>query len=157
MAKESSKMQSWQVFHYARKHLGRSILYAIFGKKNARTVNFWCENPRFTSKPEDAYDPIAGVKALLTTLDDLGHTDVVRSAIHYILSETTLADSNNPNLKDLLPTLAEEQLADFVEVGNLHRAIGSDADIEDVLIARDDAIAEIERTVALYIKEQSES
>ena len=65
MAKEKANMRSWQVLHFARKHLGRSSLYAIFGRKNARTVDYWCEDPKYTGKEECAFDPIQGVKDLL--------------------------------------------------------------------------------------------
>lgn len=156
MPKVSSKMQSWQVFHYARKHLGRSVLYSIFGKKNARAVDYWCEDPKYTNKPDGAYDPIQGVRDLMTALDDHGHTAVIRSACQYMTAETSGAAEEAPtNLTDLLPTLEAEILADFRAIANLQAMIESGSDMALILAAKQEAIEEIERTVAFYIKEQA--
>lgn len=34
-------------FHFVRKHLGRSA-----SAKKSRTVDYWCEDPRFTTESE---------------------------------------------------------------------------------------------------------
>ncbi|MGV0961834.1 MAG: hypothetical protein ACOYB1_18570 [Limnohabitans sp.] len=153
MPKETSKMQSWQVFHYARKHLGRSVLYAIFGRKNARAVDYWCENPLHTQKPDGAYDPMHGVKALVDTLDDHGHCDVVRSIFGYLSAGTSCDTGHTPEVTDLLPTVGEEMLADFRSISDLQRAIESGAPLEEVKMCRGLAIAEIDRTIARYAKD----
>ena len=153
MSNETSKMQSWQVFHYARKYLTRSRLYAIFGKKNARAVDFWCEDPRFTNKTEGAYDPLQGVKTLIDMLDDQGHCDVVRATFAFLSEGTSCETGGNPAIIDPLPTIHEEILADFRAVGLLQRAIESGAGIDEVKQYRQHAIAEVERTVARYIKD----
>src|SRR3989339_2215662 len=113
MTNGKPKMQSWQVLHFARKHLGRSALYIIFGKKNARIVDLWCEDPKTTGKDEQAYDPIRGVNELLTALDDNGHTGVIRACLAYLRSGTSLDDDCLPAVTEPLPTLAEEELADY--------------------------------------------
>jgi len=150
MSKESSKMQSWQVFHYARKRLGNSTLYAIFGKKNARAVDFWCQNPRTTGKEETAYDPIQGVKNLLEALDDLGHCDVVRSAIAFLISGTSLECGVSPRVVDPRPTITEEILLDYKAVANLQAAIEAGETPEEVEEKKQTAIAELDRTIAKY-------
>lgn len=157
MPKTASKMQSWQIFHYARKHLGRSVLYAIFGKKNARAVDYWCEDPKYTNKPDGAYDPIQGIRDLLTALDDHGHTAVVKSACQYMTAETSTGDECPLGLTDLLPSLEAEILADFRAVAAFQAAIESGADIRKIISAKELAIAEIERTVARYIKDLQET
>jgi hypothetical protein len=155
MPKNNETMQSWQVFHFARKHLTRSFLYTIFGKKNARAVDYWCENPRHTAKPEGAYDPIQGVKALISELDDRGHCGVVRAAIAYIAEGTSCAfNHQEQKIVEPLSSLSEEILADFRAVSDLQRAIEAEDDIEAIEYYKLEAIAEIERTVALYRKEQ---
>ena len=154
MAKDTPKMQSWQVFHYARKYLGRSALYAIFGKKNARSVDFWCEDPTTTSKDEKAYDPIEGVKNLLKELDDHGHGPVVRSTLKHITSETNITIDGECQYGELLDTLSEEILADFRIVGKLQSAIEERLDPDKVEAIKDQALAEIERTYARYLKER---
>jgi hypothetical protein len=150
MAKEKTKMRSWQVMHFARKHLGRSALYAIFGKKNARTVDYWCEDPKFTGKEERAFDPIQGVKDLLETLDDQGHTSVVRACLNFLREGTSLEEEFTPAVTELLPTLAEEELADYQYLSEFQRAIARCAPYKEVNALKQEAIEEIERTFAKY-------
>jgi hypothetical protein len=152
MAKKTQEMQSWQVLHFARKHLGRNALYVVFGKKNSRIVDYWCENPKYTGKPDKAYDPIQGVKDLLEALDDAGHTTVVRSCINYLLSGTSLDNGDDPNIKDLLPTVNDEILADYRDVASLQEAIEQGMDIETVNERKNISIEELERTFAKYLE-----
>lgn len=150
MPNKVSKMQSWQIFHFARKHLGRSCLYGIFGRTNARAVDYWCEDPRYTTKSEEAYDPIRGTKALLESLDDQGHCGIVRSCISFLISETTIADKSQPEIVSPKNTITEEILADFSAVSDLQRAIEASTDVGTIEQYKRAAIAEIERTVAKY-------
>lgn len=150
MAKEKTKMRSWQVMHFARKHLGRSALYAIFGKKNARTVDYWCEDPKVTGKEERAFDPIQGVKDLLETLDDHGHTSIVRACLDFLCSGTSLKEESTPVVSDLLPTMAEEELADYTCLAAFQAAIGRCAPYQEVNKLKKASIEEIERTFAKY-------
>jgi len=151
MPKETIKMKSWQVFHFARKHLGRHLLYACFGKKNARTVEYWCQDPRFSAKPEEAWDPIKGVKLLLTALDDAAHTSTIRSTIGYLLSGTSIEFDHRSEFVEPLPSLEAEILADYRAVADLQAAIDQGADIEEVEVLKDEAMNEIERTYAKYL------
>lgn len=150
MAKHIETMKSWQIFHFTRKHLGRSVLYAIFGKKNARTVDYWCEDPRYTDKPDSASDPILWVKNLLDTLDDHGYTHVVRAAISFFKTGTSLEDEYAPVVDDLLPTMDAEKLADFHAVARFQEAIDRGADCQEVDALKQAAIEEVERTFAKY-------
>jgi hypothetical protein len=157
MPKKSPEMQSWQIFHFARKHLNRSVLYAIFGKKNARAVDYWCEDPRYTAKLEGAYDPIQGVKSLLNILDDHGHCGIVKSAIAYLSDGTSAASNDKQEIVEPLSNISEEILADFRAVSELQRAIEAKLDIAGVEHLLLEAIAELERTVACYQKEALKS
>ncbi len=150
MPKETPKMQSWQVFHFSRKYLTRSALYAIFGKKNARAVDYWCENPRYTAKSERAYDPLKGIKDLVDLLDDRGHCDLVRAVLAFLAAGTTCETGLFPQVVEPLPTVADEILADFRAVSSLQRAIEENYDLDEVEHCKQEAIAEIERTVARY-------
>lgn len=156
MPKTANKLQSWQVFHYARKHLSRSALYAIFGRKNARTVDYWCENPKFTKKGEEAYDPLYGVKDLFAALDDGGHFDVLRSAVAFLLSGTSIESEEGTEIRDILPTLTEEILADFRAVAAMQAAIEAGEHPDEVAAWKRSAIAEIERTFAKYSEDYRE-
>lgn len=150
MPNETPKMQSWQVFHYARKYLTRSALYAIFGKKNARAVDYWCEDPRYTAKSEKAYDPLQGVKDMLEMLDDRGHCNVVRAALAFLAADTSCPIEGKQEIVEPLPNVSEEILADFRAVAALQRAIESSEALEEIERCMREAIAEIERTVARY-------
>lgn len=152
MPKQNPPMKSWQIFHYARKHLGSGVLYAIFGKKNARTVDYWCQDPRTTGKEEDASDAICGVKLLLDKLDDLGHTSVVRAAVAFFKSGTSLEEDYHPSVSDLLPSIAEEKLADFHKVAEFQAAIDRGEGRIEVGVKKQAAIEEIERTWAKYLE-----
>lgn len=152
---ESNKMQSWQVFHFARKHLTRSALYSIFGKKNARAVDYWCEDPRYTAKIEGAYDPLQGVKSMLETLDDQGHCGVVRAAFAYLAENTSIKCDYERTIVEPMSNITDEILADFRAVAELQRAIENKCDVAGAEHLLREAIAELERTVACYIKESS--
>lgn len=151
----SNKMQSWQVFHFARKHLTRSALYAIFGKKNARAVDYWCEDPRYTAKLDGAYDPLQGVKTLLESLDDQGHCGVVRAAVAYLTENTSVQCDYEQSIVEPMANLTDEILADYRAVAELQRAIELHCDIAGVEHLLLEATAELERTVARYRKEMS--
>lgn len=156
MSKLDHKMQSWQVFHFARKHLGTSVLYQIFGKKSARAVDLWAQDPRFTNKPVGAYDPMQGIKTLIELLDDNGHDDVVRCALNFLLSDTSISSGVEPNIQDLQSTIAEEVVRDYKAVAEMQAAIEDGEAIEWVEALKQDAIDEITRTVALYRKQINE-
>jgi hypothetical protein len=153
MPKQPLKMKSWQVFGYVRKHLGASFLYGIFGTKNARAIDYWCQDPMTTAKVDGAYDPILGLKRMLDVLDDYSHFGAIRSCIDFLLSETSLSCGGEAKIIEPLPTINEEMLADYKDVALLHAAIadGMDTDVVKVLTAA--AIAEIERTCAKYCED----
>lgn len=155
MPEQSLKMKSWQFFNYARKYLKASTLYAIFGRKNARAVDYWCQDPLYTARPDDSYDPIKGVKILLTTLDDHGHCAVVRSCLEYLASGTSACSAGfEPGVEPLKPTISEEILADFRAVAALQTAIEAGHNVPAIMRLKAAAIAEIERTVALYLQDR---
>ena len=154
MSKNDGQMQSWQVFHYARKRLGRHVLYAIFGKRHARTVDLWCQDPRFTDKETIAYDPLQGLRDLLSLLDDHGHVPVVRAALQYLSAGTSVQKDLGGDCSDLLPSLNEEILADYRAVAELQRGIESGLAPHSINQLKAAAINEIERTVALYLKDR---
>lgn len=155
MSNDAPKMKSWQVFSYARKYLSASVLYAIFGKKHARAVDYWCQDPRYTARPDDSYDPVKGVKILLQTLDDHGHCAVVRACLAYLSSGTSACCSlESPRVDELLPTLSEEILADFRAVAALQMAIEAGHNAPSVQRLKAAAISEIERTVAKYLQDR---
>jgi hypothetical protein len=154
MPNKDGEMQSWQVFHYVRKHLGRSVLYAIFGKRHARTVDLWCQDPRFTDKEALSYDPLQGLRDLFSILDDQGHVPMVRSALQLLASGTSVDCDYHGDHTDPLPTITEEILADYRAVAALQAGIEAGLAAHAVNQLKAAAINEIERTVALYLKDR---
>ena len=152
MPKTLSKMKSWQVLRYARKHLGRSLLYSIFGRKNARAVDYWCQNPTYTAKPEGATDPIQNVRDLIEALDDQGHCAVVRACIAYLCQGTSADCGVDPSVLETRATIAEEILADYQAVALMQAAIDARASEESVYSLKLAAVDEIERTFAKYLE-----
>ena len=150
MPKNQPEMKSWLPFHYTRKHLGGEILYAIFGKKNARTVDYWCQDPKVTNKPEGAFDPIQGVKDLLETLDDHGHFSMVRATLEFLASGTSVGCGETPKPEDIKPTINEELLLDYACVAEMHKAIKNKVHPDEIEKLRRQAVDEIDRTYAKY-------
>lgn len=153
MPKENARLQSWRIFFYARKYLGRSTLYSIFGKRHARTVDLWCEDPRFTDKEDKAFDPVQGVHDLLTLLDDHGHCGIVRSCIAYLISGTSAECGIDAEIVEIKPTITEEILADFKAVAALASAIEAGLHPDEIAPIKIAAMSEIERTYAKYHKD----
>lgn len=153
MPKENAKLQSWRFFFYSRKYLGRSVLYRIFGKRHARTVDGWCEDPRFTDKEDGAFDPIQGVRELLSLLDDHGHCGVVRSCISYLTAGTSVDCAVDDDLIETKPTIGEEILADYRAVAAMQSAIESGLHPDEISALKSAALSEIERTYAKYRKD----
>lgn len=151
MSKSAMKMKSWQFFHFVRKHFGSGVLYAIFGKKSARTIDRWCEDPRTTGKEELAFDPVSGMKEVVELLDDHGHVGIIRAMISYLLSGTSLSDEYcETEIIEPKETITEEELLDFQAAADFHRAINRSDDPETVRQYKIWAIAELERTEARY-------
>ncbi len=125
-------------------------MYDIFGKKKSRTVDYWCEDPKYTGKGEHAFDPIQGVKNLLTELDDCGHTDVVRACLEFLCSDTSIDCGHEPHVTEMLPTVSLEILADYQAVATLQAEIESGAALDVIDEKSRLAIEEIERTFAKY-------
>ena len=146
-------MKSWQIFHFFRKHIGSEVLYSIFGTKNSRTVDYWCQDPMYTAKPATAYDPIKGVKKTMEMLDSFGHIGIVRACRAYIFSRTSIACDIEPQIIEPQATINEEILLDYTAVGELHAAIKAGADPDEIDAFKDAALAEIERTSAKYRKD----
>jgi hypothetical protein len=153
MPKANALTQSWRFFHYARKYLHRSTLYAIFGKRHARTIDLWCEDPNFSAKDDRAFDPIQGVRDLLAMLDDHGHVGIVRSCLVYLASGTSVDLDLKDSVQDLKGSIGEEILADYRAVAEMQSAIESGERPEEIDILKAAAIAEIERTYARYHKD----
>ena len=72
-------MESWQIFHVARKELGDSVLCKIFSPRKARAIRGWAQDPTFTST--QTRNPIDRIIILLRELDHCGRGRYARAAI----------------------------------------------------------------------------
>lgn len=144
-------MQPWQVFHGANKYLGLERVARIWNKEKRSAYN-WAQDPTYTE--HRCQNPLELLHAMFAKMDDAGIGYVARAGIRYL--ETAIDPEvllDDPHGMDTLPTITEEVLADFVAIGELHTAIKDGDDLQAVKMAAAAAIAEIERTVALYSRE----
>lgn len=143
-------LQTWQIWHGFKKHLGESLLMQVLGKKNARTIRLYSQDPRFTE--DRCKDPLESLHIIFSEVDEIGRGDLARKAIAYL--ETALEDGRadiSPAVQ-LLPTMDAEKLADYQKVAAFQKAIDDGDDIDIVETLMKEAKDEIERTYAKYLQ-----
>lgn len=134
-----------------KKSLGETFLMAVMGKKNARTIRLYSQDPRTTE--DRCKDPLESLHIIFAEADLIGRGDLARKAIDYL--HTSLDDDSGYNVTEasgLLPTMAEEKLADYQKLAAFQRAIDDGADIDLVEVLMNEAKSEIERTFAKYLR-----
>ena len=109
MSDELPKMLQWQVFQAARKYLGANIVAHIFNRE-VRSAHDWAQDPVHTECR--CKSPLE----LLHTLFE--RMDVARAGIEY-LSTALDPTVQVGGIKEPLPTIQEEILADYSAVGRL--------------------------------------
>lgn len=75
------KIESWQIYHVALKHLSPGYLQKIY-TRSTRLIYFWAADPRTTSRTER--NPLDRIRDMLDALDDIGKGDYARAAIDYL-------------------------------------------------------------------------
>jgi len=149
MSTEQTKMQPWQVFQAARKYLGAHVVARIFGREKRSAYN-WAHDPAHTV--HRCKSPLELLHTLFERMDAVGLGYVVRAAITYL--QTAIDQEETPGaIKETLPTIELELLADFQAVADLKQAIDIGTDPDAVRLQGCLANEEIERTVAKYIKD----
>lgn len=149
MPKKFNKLQSWQIFKIAIKHLTPGALAHIFGKANVRTVYLYAADPDFTEKR--CKDPIEAIHMMFSLLDEIGRGDAARAGLAYL--QTAIDDSHPQAVEELQSTVEKELLKDFSAVTELQRAIEIGEPVEVVAEATQQAVEEIQRTFAKYCLE----
>lgn len=148
----SNKLETWQIWHAMRKTLGDSFVMTILGRRNARTIRMYAQDPRFTG--ERSKDPIEALAILFNELDTYGRRDIAELAITHL--QVAIGHSSSPHSPNTLKeTIDAELLADYQAVADLQSAINDKLDQEDVKKAMHSAVQEIERTYAKYCQEQN--
>ena len=146
MSDEVARMQPWQVFQAARKYLGTNIVARIFNRE-VRSAHNWAQDPAHTECR--CKSPLELLHTLFERMDAAGVGYAARAGIEYLSTALDPAVQVS-GIKEPLPTIQEEILADYSAVGRLQAAIESRADIDTINQRKREAIEEIERTVAKY-------
>lgn len=149
MSTDDNKMQPWQVFQAARKYLGASTVARIFNRE-VRSAHNWAQDPAYTEVRCKC--PLELLHTLFERMDAVGLGYAARAGIAYL--ETAVEGTDRPeSIREPLPTIHEEILADYSAVGRLQQAIEDDLGINTINRYKRDAIEEIERTVAKYARD----
>lgn len=144
-------MQPWQFFHMARKHLGVDVVARIFNREK-RSAYSWAQDPDTTQYR--CQNPLEALHRVFSKMDDYGLGYAVDAAINYLKTardESELGDA----IPGLLPTMQEEQLADYKCLADFQAAIDAGEPPEGVKRLKQFALEEIERTYAKYLKDKS--
>lgn len=148
MSYDAGKMQPWQVFQAARKCLGVNNVARIFGKE-IRSAHNWAQDPACTQLR--CRSPLELLHTLFERMDAAGFGYVARAGIEYLSTAIDPAVQVD-GIKEPLPTIQEEILADYTAVSMLQHAIETKDNLDEVILLKRLAIDEIERTVAKYMK-----
>lgn len=149
MTEENRKMQPWQVFHAARKALGANIVARIFNRE-VRSAHNWAQDPVYTQAR--CKSPLELLHTLFERLDEVGRGYVAQAGLDYLSTALSGSTEQPDAIKQLLPTMDAEKLADYTAVAAFQKAIddGADADLVETLMR--EAEAEIERTYAKWLE-----
>lgn len=149
MSKENVKMQPWQVFHLANRYLGPAAVARVFNREKRSAYN-WGQDPLCTE--HRCASPLELMHTLLSRMCDVGLGYVARAAIRYLQTAVDEIDGSEC-IKEPLPTIHEEILADYSAVSELQRAIEAGLSPKTIKLLLAEAKAEIERTVAKHYKD----
>ena len=146
----NAKLHTWQLWAATKKALGESVLFRVFGKRDARIVRMCAQDPRFTA--DRCHDPIENLHTTLSMLDEVGRGDIARRIVGHLSSAIDGEGYDLPVTMALLPTMDAEQLEDFQAVADMARAINEGEPLP-VIMARLTAAKEaLERTVAKHLE-----
>ena len=143
------RLETWQLWHAMKNHLGESFLINVLGRRNGRTIRLYSQDPHFTE--DRCKDPLQAMHIIFSELADYGRADVARKAIGYLKTALPEDDRLPTAVADMKATINEEVLADFSAVEALRKAIDDGQDQKEVESRTRQAVEEIERTFALYM------
>ena len=152
MSDDQRQMKPWQVFSAARKHLGAEVVARIFNRE-IRSAHNWGQDPTYTQCR--CRNPLELLYVLFERMDTVGLGYVVRAALQYLggaLDQNSGQETGA--IKATLPTIQQEILADYTKVAALHAGVEAGLSVEEIMYRKQEAIDEIERTVAKYIEDQ---
>ena len=126
------QIQSWQIYHVARKKLPRGMLQKIY-RRSSRLIQYWAADPKYVDKSQR--NPRDRIRDMLEQLDLLGFGEYARAAIdymaeplggrfEYIDSATTDKGTIDGELTDI--TIAFGRLADHLRIATADGTIDPD-------------------------------
>ena len=141
------RLETWQIWHAMRKTISDSFIMGVLGRRNARTIRMYAQDPRCTV--DRSKDPIEALAILFDELATYGRADIAELGIKH-LQQSIGCDKDLRCPDQLKPTVDAEILADFQVVADMKAAIEANKDPDEVRIAMTEAIHEIERTYTKY-------
>lgn len=144
------KLETWQIWHALKRSLGESFLMAVMGKKNARTIRLYSQDPR--TSEDRCKDPLEALHIIFSEADEIGRGDLAKKAIDYLLSALSEHPYDLPAINSLLPTQDAENLEDYRTLNAFHEAMnnGADADLAETLL--NESIEAQRRSFAKYLR-----
>lgn len=145
------KLETWQIWHAMRKTLGDTFIMNVLGRRNARTIRMYAQDPRCTV--DRSKDPVEALAILFDELATFGRADIARLAIEHLQAAvgSNGVVTSPDRLKD---TVDAEVIADFQAVADMQTAIALGASAEVVRAAVVAAKEEIDRTLARYLHDK---
>ena len=143
----------WQFWNGAKQTLSESGVCAIWGRRNARLIRWYCQNPAYSE--DRPRDPLERLFLLFKELVIMGRADLVKMVLKRLsmaLDEKLAHELFE--LDDIKPTINQEILCDYRAISELQDAIEDGESPETVRIYAEKAKAEIDRTLAKYLQEQ---
>lgn len=143
------KLETWQIWNALKKNLGENFLMQVLGKRNARTIRMYSNDPR--TSEERCKDPLEMLHIIFSEADEIGRGDLARKAIAYL--HTAIEDEFELKApKPLLSTMDAEKLADFQSVASFQAAIEKNFNVDLIETLLNEAKDELDRTYAKYLQ-----
>lgn len=140
-------LKTWQIWHAMRKTIGDDFIMGVLGRRNARTIRMYAQDPRCTV--DRSKDPIEALAILFDELATYGRADIAELAIKHL--QQFIGGEEDLRCPDLVKeTIDAEVVADYQAVSELKAAIDAQEPPEIVKAILTDAIHELERTYAKY-------
>lgn len=143
-------MQPWQFWKIANRFYTPAVVARVFNKEK-RALYSWAQDP--TSTDHRCACPIILLGRLFENMNEVGLAYACRAVLRYLEGKIDESDDGE-EIKRLLPTMEQEQLADYKCLADFQAAIDAGLPAKDVKHLERLAHDEIERTFAKYVEEQ---
>lgn len=151
MSNSTRKMTPRQFYQVAVNGLGATRVADVL-KIGVRSVQRWIADPTCTADDSQSSSQLERLHRLFERMDEVGLGYACRGAIRYL--DSAVSEVCCPKrIAAPLDTMLEEQNLDYKRVADLHALIDAEAPVEEVQQAEREALEEISRTVARYIKD----